>query len=81
MKENKDHTYDFVDELLKESIKSSSLYEANEGVDNKYWSSNHYAHAILSISNSLHNNCMNLLCLLEKYHISILDGSANTCVL
>jgi hypothetical protein len=37
-------------------------------------------HATPSISNSLHNKCMNLLHLPEKYHISILDG-ADTCVL
>jgi hypothetical protein len=56
-------------------MKSSSLYEADEHVDYEYWSSNHHAHATLSISNSLH------LHLPEKYHISILDGGADTCVL
>jgi phosphoserine aminotransferase len=45
------------------------------------WSSNHNAHATLSISNSLHNKCMNLLHLPEKYHINILDGGTDTCVL
>jgi phosphoserine aminotransferase len=38
-------------------------------------------HATLSISNSLHNQCMNLFNLPEKYRISILDGGEDTCVL
>jgi hypothetical protein len=73
----------FVDEFLEEAMKSSSIYEADEDVDYEYRSSNQNAHATLSISSSLHNKCMNLLLLhlLEKYHISILDGSADTCVL
>jgi hypothetical protein len=83
IKENTDQTYDFIDEFLEEAIKSSSLYEADEDVDvdYEYWSSNHNAHATLSISNSLHKKCMNLLHLPEKYHISTLDGGADTCVL
>jgi hypothetical protein len=83
IKENRDQTYAFVavDEFLEESMKRSSLYEADEDVDYEYWSSNHHAHATLSISNSLQNKCMNLLHLPEKYHISILDGGAGTCVL
>jgi hypothetical protein len=83
IKENTDQTYAFVDDFLEEALKSSSLYEADqdEDVDYEYWSSNHNAHATLSISNSLHNKCMNLLHLPEKYHISILDGGADTCVL
>jgi phosphoserine aminotransferase len=70
----------FVDEFLEEAMKSSSLYEADQDVDYEYWSSNHNAHATLSISNSLHTKCMNLLHLPEKYHISILDDGADTCV-
>jgi hypothetical protein len=62
-------------------MKSSSIYEADQDVDYEYWSSNHHAHATLSISNSLHKKCMNLLHLPERYHISILDGGADTCVL
>jgi phosphoserine aminotransferase len=64
-------------------MKSSSIYESDEDVDvdYEYWSSNHNAHATLSISNSLHNICMNLLHLPERYHISILDGGADNCVL
>jgi hypothetical protein len=62
-------------------MKSSSLYETDQDVDYEYWSSNHNAHVTLSISNSIHNKCMNRLHLPEKYHISILDGGADTCVL
>jgi phosphoserine aminotransferase len=36
---------------------------------------------LASVIPSLHNKCMNLLHLPEKYHISILDGAADTCVL
>jgi hypothetical protein len=84
--DNTDQTFAFVDEFLEEAMKSSSLYETDQDVDvdYEYWSSNHNTHATLSISNSLHNECMNLLHLPEKYHISIfsiLDGGADTCVL
>jgi hypothetical protein len=83
IKDNTDQTYAFVDayEFLKEAMKSSSIFETDEYVDYEYWSSNHNAHATLSIRNSLHKKCMNLLHLPEKYHISILDGCADTCVL
>jgi hypothetical protein len=81
IKENTDHTYAFIDEFLEEAIKSSSLYEADENVNYEYWSSNHSAHATLSISNSIHNKCRNVLYLPEKYHINILDGGSDTCVL
>jgi hypothetical protein len=83
IKENTDQTYDFVDvdEFLEEAMKSSSLYEADQDVDYEYWSSNHNAHATLSISNSLQNKCMNILHLPKKCHISILVGGVDTCVL
>jgi hypothetical protein len=81
IKENTDQTHAFVDEFLEEAMKSSSIYEADEDVDDEYWSSNHNAHATLSISNSLYTKCMDLLHLPEKYHISILDGGADTYVL
>jgi hypothetical protein len=81
IKENTDQTYAFVDEFLEKAMKNSSLYETDQDVDYEYWSSNHNAHATLSISISLHNTCMNLLHLLDEYHISILDGGADTCVL
>jgi hypothetical protein len=55
IKENTDQTYTFVDDFLEGAIKKSSLYEADEDVDYEYWSSNHHAHATLSISNSLHD--------------------------
>jgi hypothetical protein len=81
IKDRKDQTYDFADEFLEESMKTSSIYEADEDVDYEYWSSNHNAHATLSISDSLHNKCMNILHLPDKYHISILDDGEDTCVL
>jgi hypothetical protein len=81
IKENTDWTNVFVDDIFEETMKSSSIYETDEDVDYEYWSSNHNAHATLSISNSLHNEYMNLLHLPEKYHISILNGCADTCVL
>jgi hypothetical protein len=81
IKDNTDQTYAFADQFLEEAIKSSSIHEIDEDVDYEYWSSNHNAHATLSISSSLHNKCMNLLHLPEKYHISILDGDTDTCVI
>jgi hypothetical protein len=79
IKDITDQTYAFIDEFLEEAMKNSGIYEADEDVDYEYWSSNHNAHATLSISDSLHNKCMNLLHLPEKYHISILDGGVDTC--
>jgi hypothetical protein len=81
IKNNTDQTYTFVDEFLEEAMKSLSIYETDEDVDYEYWSSNNNAHLTLSISNSLHNKCMNPLHLPGKYHISILDGDADICVL
>jgi hypothetical protein len=81
IKENKNQTYAFVYEFLEEEMQISSIYEADEDVDYEYWSSKHNGHALLSISNSLHDKCINLLHLPEKYHIHILDGGAGTCVL
>jgi hypothetical protein len=81
IKYNTDQSYAFVDEYLEEAMKSSSIYEADEDVDYEYWSSNDNAHTTLSISNSIHNKCTSLLNLPERYHISILDGGADTCVL
>jgi hypothetical protein len=81
IKENTDQTYTFVDEFLEEAMKSSSIYETDENVDDELWSSNHNAHRTLAISNSLRNTCMNLLHTTEKYQINILDGGIDTCVL
>jgi hypothetical protein len=81
IKDNKDQTYDFVDEFLEETIKSSSIYETPEDVDYEYWISNYNGYATLSINNSLHNDCMNLLYRPEIYHISILGDSADIYVL
>jgi hypothetical protein len=81
IKENTDQTYAFVDEFLEEAMKNASIYETDEDVDYEYWSSNHNAHATLSISTSLHKKFMNLLHLPGKYHMTILDGGADTFVL
>jgi hypothetical protein len=81
IKENTDQNYAFVDEFLEEEMKNSSIYEADQYIDYEYWSANHNAHATLSMSNSLQKKCMNLLHLPEKYHISILDGGTDICVL
>jgi hypothetical protein len=72
IKDNTNQTYAFVDEFLEEAIKSSILYEADQDVDYEYWSSNHNAHSTLSISNSLHNKCMNLIHLPERNMKSVL---------
>jgi hypothetical protein len=50
-------------------------------IDYDYWISEHNAHASFSINHTLHDKCMNLLFLPESYHISILVGVADTCVL
>jgi hypothetical protein len=62
-------------------MKSLSNHKTDEDVDYEYWSSSHNADATLSISNSLHNNCMNLLDLTERYHRVILNGGVDTFVL
>jgi hypothetical protein len=68
IKENTNQTYAFVDVFLEEAMKKSRIYETNEDedVDHEYWSSNHDDHTTLSISNSLHNKCMNLLHLTKR---------------
>jgi hypothetical protein len=37
IKDNTDQTYAFVDEFLEEAMKSASIYEADEDVDDEYW--------------------------------------------
>jgi hypothetical protein len=56
-------------------------YESQQETDYDYWTSEHNIHTSISINNTLYNKCMNLLFLPEKYHISILDAGADTCVL
>jgi hypothetical protein len=36
IKDNKDHTYDFVDEFLEEAMKRSNMFEKDEDVDYEY---------------------------------------------
>jgi hypothetical protein len=80
-KDDKDQICGFVNEFIEEAINISSINVTDEDVDHEYWSSCHNAHVTLSISNSLHKKCMNLLHLPEKYHISILDGGIDACIL
>jgi phosphoserine aminotransferase len=79
IKDNTDQTYAFVHEFLEKAMKSSSIYETDEGVDFEYWSSNHNSQITLNISHSFNNKCMNIIQLNKKYHISILNGGADTC--
>ena len=76
-----DQTFSFVDEFLEETVRSSSIYESGQEVEDEIWTAEHNIHASISVNNTLHNKCMNLLFLPEKYHISILDGVVDTCVL
>jgi hypothetical protein len=73
--------YGFIDEFLEEAVNTSNIYESHQETDYDYWTSEHSIHTSISINNTLYNKCMNLLFLPEKYHISILDGGADTCVL
>ena len=73
--------FNFIDEFLEEAVKTSSLYESDQGVGYDEWSTEHNIHASISVNNTLLHKCMNLLFLPERYHISILDGGADTCVL
>jgi hypothetical protein len=47
-------------------MKSSSIHETHEDKDYKYWKSSQNTHEILRISNSIHNEYINLLYLLEN---------------
>ena len=67
--------------FLEEAVKISSIYESGQEVEDDFWTAEHNIHASISVNNTLHNKCMNLLFLPEKYHISILDGGVDTCVL
>ena len=71
----------FIDEFLEETVKNSSLYESDQDAGYDVWSTEHNIHASIRMNNTLLHKCMNLLFLQERYHISILDGGADTCVL
>jgi hypothetical protein len=73
--------YGFIDEFLDEAVNNSNIYESQQEKDYDYWTSEHNIYTSISINNTLYNKCMNLLFLPEKYHVSILDGGADTCVL
>ena len=73
--------YNFIDKFLEKAVKTSSLYESDQEVEYDGWSTEHNIHASISINNTLLHKCMNLIFLPERYHISISDGGADTCVL
>jgi hypothetical protein len=78
---DKDHTYDFIDEYLEESINTSNIYDSTQETDYDYCISEQNAHAGISRGNTFCKKCMNLLFLSESYHISILDEVADKCEL
>jgi hypothetical protein len=53
-KDDTDQDYVFVDELLEEAIRSSSIYESEQDAENEYWTTDYYAYATSSISNTSH---------------------------
>jgi hypothetical protein len=82
IKENTDQTYAFVDEFLEEAIESSNIYETDEDVDYDYWSSNHNAHATLSISKPYKKTKTLFPLFYLKITSSLfLDVGSDTCVL
>jgi hypothetical protein len=80
VQDDTDQNYGLVDEFLEAALNTSNIYESQQGIDYDLCMSDHNVHTSLSINNSLHNICMNLLFLLENCYISILDGYADTCV-
>jgi hypothetical protein len=75
------HTYEFIDEYLEEVINTSNVYESTQEIDYNDWISEHNSHASISVNNTFYDKSMNLLFLPESYHISILDGGTDACVL
>lgn len=67
IQEDTEQSYDYVDEFLDEALRNSSLFETEHDLEYDHWSSDHNIHASISISNTLHNKCMNLLFLPETY--------------
>jgi hypothetical protein len=58
---------------IQEFMKQTTMWDMNIRYQN--------ADATFRINNFLHNKCMNLLFVPEKYHIIILDRDANTFIL
>jgi hypothetical protein len=81
LQDGKDQDYGFIDEFLEDTVNTSNIYESQQETDFDYWTSEQNIHTSISINNTLYNKCMNRLFLPEKYHLSILDGGAYTCVL
>ena len=57
------------------------MNESDQEARYDIYPSEHNIHASISINNTLFHRCMNLLFLQERYHISILEDGADTCVL
>jgi hypothetical protein len=41
VQEDSDQTYSFVDELLEEAVRSSSIYEAGQEIEDDFWTAEH----------------------------------------
>jgi hypothetical protein len=81
LQDGTEQDYGFIDEFLEEAINTSNIHESQQEANYDYWTSENNIHTSISINNTLCNKCMNLLFLPERYHVSILDGGADTCVL
>jgi hypothetical protein len=60
--------------------KISNLYEEHD-TDYEMLNSDHNVNTSICINNTLYNRCMHLHFLPKLYHLSILDGDADMCVL
>jgi hypothetical protein len=74
------NTYGFIDEFLEDAIKSSDLCEELD-TDYDPWNPEQNTYTSIRMNSTLHNTCMSLTFLPEKYYTSILDGGADTCAL
>jgi hypothetical protein len=68
-------------EYLEEAINTSNIHESIQKTNYDYWISKHNALSSFRMNNNFYNECMNVLFPPASYHISILDGGADTCVL
>jgi hypothetical protein len=78
---HKDNTYVLIDEYIEEGINNSNVYESTHENDYDYWTCEHNADASISINKTFYSKCMNLLFLTESYHLGIMDGVTDTCLL
>jgi Domain of unknown function (DUF1926) len=63
-------SYTFIDKFLEEAVKNSNLYESDQKTGYDFWTLEHNMHASISVNNTLHNKCMNLLFLPESLDIT-----------